>query len=322
MHPRTSVGRALAAIVFSLFGASMSLANHGPGTSGGASATVSGETLRQGKFDLTLREDYTQFENVRGHEAERRAVQSGEFDALRRSYLTGLSLSYGVLDDLQVGASIGYYAGEHFIDAEVEDGQAESSSADPTGLTDLTLNVKYRFLRGRVGNVSVIGGIILPTGRDNVRLGNGEPLEPSSQPGTGAFGYQVGLAYSRFLTPRITTDASAVYTIRTPHDGFEVGDRVDLGIALAYRLTGNIRRYPNWSVFGEANAVWLGKDEADGEKNPNSGGWTVYLTPGVRVRFTENLALTVAPSFPIVQELNGEQVETGFKLAVALSFSF
>jgi hypothetical protein len=314
--------RAIAAAMIVSACAATTFANHGPGTSGGASSTVAGETLRQGKFDLTLREDYTQFEDISRAEAERRALRSEEFDALDRSYLTSLSLAYGVLDDLQLGATIGYYAGDNFVDAEVEDGEAESSSADPTGFTDLTLNVKYRFLRGWPGNVSVIGGVILPTGKDDVTLGNGESLEPSSQPGTGAFGYQVGLAYSRFLTSRITTDASAVYTIRTPHDGFEVGDRVDLGVALAYRITQNIRNYPNWSVFSEINGVWLGKDEDDGEKNPNSGGWTVYLTPGARVRFTENLALTVAPSFPILQELNGEQVESRFKLAVALSFSF
>jgi len=155
-----------------------------------------------------------------------------------------------------------------------------------------------------------------------VRLSNGEPLEPSSQPGTGVWAYQVGAAYSRFLTPRITTDASALYTIRTPHDGFEVGDRIDLGVALAYRLTESIKAFPNYSVFGEANAIWLGKDEDGGEENPNSGGWTLYLTPGARVRFNENVAVTVAPSFPVLQDLNGEQIESRLKLAVMLSFSF
>ena len=44
--------------------ASPVFANHGPGTSGGGSATASGETLKQGHFELSLREDYTQFENV------------------------------------------------------------------------------------------------------------------------------------------------------------------------------------------------------------------------------------------------------------------
>src|SRR3954471_16583819 len=72
------------------------LANHGPGTSGGGSYTVSGETLKPGKFDLTIREDYTRFEDISRAEAERRAARSGEFDALEDAYLTSVGLSYGV----------------------------------------------------------------------------------------------------------------------------------------------------------------------------------------------------------------------------------
>jgi hypothetical protein len=297
-------------------------ANHGPGTSGGGSATVSGETLAQGKWDLSLRYDYTNFQNISRAGAERRAVGSGEFDAVQESHLATFGLAYGITDDLQVGASIGYYKANGFIDAEAGDDGVESATTDPDGLTDLALTLKYRLLQGRPGNLSVIGGVIAPTGRDDVALGNGESLEPSSQPGTGAWAYQFGLAYSRYLTPRITADASGVYTLRTEHDGFAVGDRLDLGVAVAYRLTESVKQFPNVSLFGEVNAVHLGKDEADGETNDNSGGWTVYLTPGARVRLNETFALTVAPSFPVVQEQNGEQIESRFKLAATLSVSF
>lgn len=321
--PLRIITLALFACAIALFTGGRLFANHGPGTSGGASATASGETLIQGRFELSLREDFTQFEHVSRAGAERRALDAGEFDAIERSYLTSASLAFGLTDDFQLSAQIGYYAGENFLDAESEDGiDVESSSANPNGPTDLSLGVKYRVLEGRPGNLSVIAGVIAPTGRDDVRLASGERLEPSSQPGTGAWSYQIGLAYSRFLTSRVTTDASAIYTIRTPHDGFEVGDRVDLGVAVAYRLIESIRSFPNYSAFAEVNAVWLGKDEASGEVNRNSGGWTVYLTPGGRVRFNENLSLTIAPSFPVVQELNGEQIESRFKLAVTLSVSF
>lgn len=310
-------------VVLNLMIASFSFANHGPGTSGGGSSTASGETLKPGAFDLSLRVDYTKFEDISRSEAERRAIKSDEFDALDHAIVTTVSLSYGIIENLQVGAQIGYYSGSNFIDAEADGvGGAESSTADPSGITDLGLTVKYRFLQGAPGNVAIIGGLILPTGRDDVRLKNGELLEPSSQPGTGAVAYQIGLAYSRFLTSRITVDGSAIYTIRTKHNDFEVGDRLDLGVALAYRLTESIRSFPNWSVFGEVNAVWLGKDNDDGEINPNSGGWTMYLTPGLRVRLNEHLAFTVAPSIPVLQELNGEQIESQFKLAASMDFSF
>lgn len=316
-------------IALSVFAVSISVpcnsfANHGPGTSGGGSSTASGETLKPGSFDLDLRVDYTKFENISRRGAERQALQSGEFDALDDATITSVGLSYGLIENLQIGAQLGYYWGQNFIDAESEDGlTAESDTVDPEGLTDLAITGKFRFLQGKPGNVSVIGGVVLPTGRDDVRLQESAALlEPSSQPGTGAVAYQIGLAYSRFLTSRITIDASAIYTIRTEHHGFEVGDRADLGIAIAYRLTPSIRSFPNYSVFLETTGVWLGKDKEDGESNPNSGGWTAYITPGARVRINENVALTVAPSFPVLQELNGDQIESSFKLAATLGISF
>jgi hypothetical protein len=308
-----------------LFFISTAFANHGPGTSGGGSSTISGETLKQGQFSLDLRFDYTEFEHISRAEAERRALESGGFDALRRAFVYTGTLSYGLLDDLQLSATLGYYHGEGFIDAERsedEPGVAESDIADPEGLTDLFLNVKYRLLKGRPGNLAIIGGIKIPVGRDDVKLDNAESLEASSQPGTGAYDYQFGLGYSRFLTSHVTIDTGAIYTLRTRHDGFKVGDRFDAGMALAYRLTESIRSFPQWSLFGEATYVWLGKDHDEaGGINNNSGGNALYLTPGVRVRFNEQASLTVAPSFPVWQDLNGDQIESQFKLAVTFSYS-
>jgi hypothetical protein len=299
------------------------VANHGPGTSGGGSSTASGETLKKGMFDLSLREDYTEFQNISQAEAEQRAAESGGFDAIKRSFIESFTIAYGITDDFQLSGTIGYYNGVDFIDAErTETGDVESGTANPAGLTDLVVNAKYRLLKGAPGNLSLIGGGIFPFGDDNVRLNTGEILEPSSQPGSGQWGFQVGLAYSRFLTSHLTIDASCIYTQHLEHDDFKVGDRVDAGVALAYRLTESIKTFPNFSAFGEITDVWLGQDKNDGEINPNSGGNTIYLTPGARVRFNQNMALTVAPSFPIVQNLLGDQIESRFKLALTFSFSF
>jgi hypothetical protein len=297
-------------------------ANHGPGTSGGGSATISGETLKAGTFDVSLRIDGTWFENVSRAEAEQRASKSGEFDALDRSFLYSIGLAHGVTDDFQIGATIGYYTGFNFIDAESDGTNTESSTADPKGITDLVVTGKYRFLQGPEGNLSAIAGVSFPTGRDNEKLDNGERLEPSSQPGTGAFGFPFGLAYSRFLTTNLTMDASALYTARLTHNEFKVGDRFDAGIAAAYRLNESIKDFPQYSVFTEFNMVWLGKDEQNEVHNPNSGGTTIYVTPGTRVRFNDAIALTLAVSVPISQNLNGDQIESRLKAAATLSWSF
>ena len=323
------VSAALIVSVFVLLLAPAARANHGPGTSGGGAGTLSGETLRRGAFELTARLDYTDFEHISRRRAEQLAAASGEehghFDTLNHSYLGTVSLEYGVTDDLTVGGQIGYYGADDFVAAHVhEDGGTGSHTGDIEGLTDLWLTAKYRLPRDltRPGHLAVVGGVKAPVGDDDATLGGGEPVEPSSQPGTGAWDFQAGLAYSRYLTPRITLDASAIYTFRTEHDDFKVGDRLDAGLALNYRLTESIRRFPQYSVFGEALLVHLAKDEEDGGKEENSGGTTVYLSPGFRVRLDPKLAFTVAPQFPVLQDLNGEQVEARFKLAAALTFSF
>jgi hypothetical protein len=296
--------------------------NHGPGTSGGGSTTSSGETLRQGRWSIELRSDWTEFEDVSVAEAEATAISSDEFDALGRSWVNSLGVSYGLTDDLQLGVLLGYYAGDDFIDAEADGlGGAESATADPRGMTDTWVSAKWRVRHGASGHVAVIAGVKLPTGKDDETLSNGEELEPSSQPGSGSFDYQAGLAFSRYLTARTTFDASGLYTIRTVHDGFEVGDRADLGLALAYRLTEDVRAPNNWSVFGELNGVWLDEDVEGDVNNENSGGETVYLTLGVRERFDEHVSLSLAPAVPLYQDTNGEQVETDWRVGLALTFS-
>jgi hypothetical protein len=297
-------------------------ANHGPGTSGGGSSTESGETLRAGKLAISFRTDITQYESVSTAEAEQKAIAQGAFDGIERTLVESVSLAYGVTDDFQVGATTGYYWGHDFIDAEADGlGGAESATADPNGLIDLWLNAKWRVMHGASGHLALIGGVKLPTGDDNEKLSNGEKLEPSSQPGTGAVDWQLGVAYSRYLSSRITLDASGVYTLRGEHDDFEVGDRFDAGLALAYRLTDDVRAFPNYSVSGELLGNWLDKDQDHGVDNDASGGTSAYLAVGFRARFNDVVSLGVAPALPIAQDLNGDQVEAKGKLAVVLALS-
>jgi hypothetical protein len=311
-------------------------ANHGPGTTGGGAQAISGETVKDGQFVFSLDHTYTNYEDVSRDEAERRAIRSGEFDAIRDAYIMSIAGVYGVTRDLQFEAQIGWYSGTGFIDASAggddEDGgharlarnqseEAESSTGSPAGLTDLSLRAKYRLLHGPQGHLAVIGGTILPVGKDDERLSDGERLEPSSQPGTGEFGILGGIAYSRYLTPRMTLDASSVVTHRFEHEDFRVGGRVDTSSGVAYRLTDIKGDSPQLSIFSEVNYIRIGRDEEAGRSNANSGGDTVYLTPGIRVRIPDAGTLALATSLPIYQGLNGDQEETDFRLLAQVAVS-
>jgi hypothetical protein len=318
---RVVVAAALLVLAFSI----VTRANHGPGASGGGSATISGETLKPGAMEFDIREDYSQFEHFDHNAAIARAIEGGgSFDALDHGFLTTIDGSVGVVQNFQLGASLGYFVGRDFISADrAPDGSIETSEAQPTGLTDLVLTGKYRVLQGQPGNLAIVGGVIFPTGRSDVHLVNGESLSPTDQPGTGRWGFPIGVAYSRFLTSHLTVDASVLYTFRLQRDDFRVGNRFDVGLALAYRITESIKQFPQFSVFAELNSVYLYRDRSDEEGyDPNSGGETIYITPGGRVRFGPHTALTLAPSFPVYQRLNGNQGKVDFKLAMTFSLSF
>jgi hypothetical protein len=318
----SSLSAPLLLVTFVLVAGSFTLANHGPGASGGGAATISGETLKPGHFEMELREDFSQFQSFTRSQAIERANVGGDFDALDHGFLTTVSGAYGITEDLQVGAGFGYFIGNDFESASVDNGTTSFGHANPTGFTDLIVTGKFRVLQGQPGNLAIIVGAVFPTGTDDQRLNNGEYLTPTDQPGTGRWAIPFGLGYSRFLTSQITVDASVLYTYRFEQAGFKVGDRFDAGVALAYRITKSIKSFPQFSVFAEVNNVYLTHDEDHGVRDPNSGSDTLYVTPGLRVRFNPTMALTLAPSIPVFEHLNGDQGRVDYKIAASLSIAF
>ena len=316
--------RTTAAALTLLSVTSLLRADHGPGTSGGGAATQSGETLKPGKFSIELRTDYTEFENLSSAQIDAKATKAGSFDLLDRSFLSSFGVSSGVVENFQVGLTLGYYDAVNPREAEFDAGTGETEIAtfDPDGLTDLWLTGKYRFYRGPAGSLAAFGGVKFPTGKFDVKNSAGERVEPSATAGSGSYDGMVGLAYSRFLTSRITVDTSGQYTIRSEADNFKLGDRIDGGLALAYRFTEDIQRFPQFSAFAEANVRYLFKSEEDGERDENTGGTVLFLTPGVRVGFTKNLSLTASSPLPVVQDLNGTQLKTSYKVNIGLTFTF
>jgi hypothetical protein len=299
-------------------------ADHGPGTSGGGASTQSGETLKPGKFSIEFREDYTEFDHLSRAEIEAKAAKAGSIDLLDRSFLHTVSLSYGLVENFQLGLSIGYYDAVKSREAEydADTGETEVLTFNPDGVTDLWLTGKYRFYRGPIGQFAVFGGVKFPTGRFDVKNSANERVEPSATAGSGSYDGMLGVAYSRFLTSRITLDTSFQYTLRTERDDFRLGDRIDGGLAVAYRLIEDIQKYPQVSFFAEANVRYLFKSEEDGDPDPNTGGTAFFLTPGVRVAFSPHLSFTLSSPLPVGQDLNGEQLKTSYKINGALTLSF
>lgn len=285
-------------------------ADHGPGTSGSGFTTLTAETLRAGQFASSFQFDWTEFDDLSG--------SPEGVDMLDRSFLSTVSISYGLLDNFQLGLSIGYYSAEGAREFEGGD----LVTADPDGLTDLWLTGKYRFYQGPSGKLSVIGGIKAPTGDSDVTNSEGERLEPSATAGTGAWDALLGVAYSLPISSRVNLDADALYTFRGERYDYRLGDRWDLGAAISWLVLGKDGHYPQLSIVGETTVRHISKSEADGKMDGNTGGTVLFLSPGLRVGFSKNMAASLGMQFPVVQNLNGEQLETRFRLITGISVAF
>lgn len=291
-------------------------ADHGPGTSGSGFTTLTAETLQPGQFSSSFQFDWTEFD-----------VPGGDVlgvDLIDRSFLSTLNVNYGVLDHFQLGLTYGYFAAEG--NREFEEGEhgeePELSTFDPDGFTDLWLTGKVRFYQGPLGQLALLGGIKFPTGDSTLTNSEGEPVEPSATAGTGAWDGMAGLAYTLPLNAALTLDASALYTFRGERHNYRLGDRLDAGASLAWRVCGDATTYPQVSLVAEATLRHVQESEEEGESDGSTGGAVLFLSPGVKASFSEACAASVGVQLPVVQDLNGNQVETAFRLIAGVSVSF
>jgi hypothetical protein len=298
--------------LYLVLGTVSAFADHGPGTSGGGVATQSAETLKPRQWSFNLQNDWTDFKNpsLEGKE---------EFDLIGSTSLTTLSISTGLTENFQAGLAYAYYAAEGAGEIE-HDG--ERVTFDPDGFTDLWLNAKYRLYRGPAGQFAFYGGIKAPIGETDIVTSEGDRAEPPSMPGSGAWDGMFGAAYTYALNARLTLDASVQYIVRGEHFDYQIGNRLDAGVALGWRICGDAESFPQVSLMGEALVRSMEKSESEGETLGNTGGTVLLLAPGFRIGFSKNAALSVSAQLPVMQDLNGEQVESRFRISSALTFTF
>lgn len=217
-------------------------------------------------------------------------------------------LVYGATPDLSLFTIVPYiFRDEEFTDSS----SGNRVENDDNGIGDTTFLARYtvysRDYPTGTTRFALLGGIKLPTGDDD--------LEPIT---TDSLDFPLGLVATASWGFRHEVDADLVYRINTEADDFERGD--DLVYDLAY----GFRVYP-WTLpeFGvpnfiylvaEANGIFSRRGELNGDTIDNSGGHTLFLSPGAQF-LTRRFILEVSIQLPVIQDLNGSQSETDFVLA-------
>lgn len=70
-----------------------------------------------------------------------------------------------------------------------------------------------------------------------------------------------------------------------------------------------------------ANGEWRDFEERRGIKIGNSGGHTVYLSPGVRFISGQNWNIGAAGGYAVIHDLNGDQAVPDYRFMGTLNFA-
>jgi outer membrane putative beta-barrel porin/alpha-amylase len=218
------------------------------------------------------------------------------------------------------------------------------------GFGDVTMLGQYRFHNNSQAGTSaaVLFGFKAPTGSTSQRDNFGQLFEAEFQPGSGSWDGLFGAAFTK-RSGRWAFDVSGLYyLISTGTQNTNLGDRFLFGTAVSYRLVGatgsakeielheycmqprnqlqehclyhsnhdhsDMMKTPyTLDLVLELNGEWHDKQRIAGVPDPNSGGTTVYLSPGVRVGF-DRFSGFVSVGVPVINQHNGVQSKPDYRV--------
>lgn len=242
-------------------------------------------------------------------------------DRDRRALSSISVLGYGVNQNLSLFAVVPFHDRRLRITTD-----GERRTRDAAGLGDIRLFGKYTAVRrnwtARALRLSPFAGVELPTGAsdENDRFGR---LPASVQLGSGSFDPFGGIT-ATYQTLDYQIDAQLSYQANTEANNFEFGDVARADISGQLRLlpreiTGGVPGF----LYGvlELNLIHGGKNRDNGAVLGNSGGVTLFVTPGLQY-VTRRWVLEAAVQLPVMQNLNGTALEKSHVVRAGIRVNF
>ena len=218
-------------------------------------------------------------------------------------------LNYNLATDAVITLAVPYVIKEK----KLVDGSHQSAR----GVGDIRLFGKYRFYRDdfpRGSKQMALGfGLELPTGATN-KTKDGIKLSPPLQLGSGSVDPFFNLA-AGWITAFHSVEGGMQFKYNSTHDGFRFGPVLRYDVSYSYSI------YPAWPVpNAQLNFLLEFNGEhrepsADGSgKINNSGGDTIFISPGIQYILLDNALLEASFQYPVVDQENGKQLSQDYRV--------
>jgi hypothetical protein len=171
---------------------------------------------------------------------------------------------------------------------------------------------------GRRAWVSAQVGVKTPWGQDDLTGPDGVRLDQHAQPGTGSTDAFAGLGGFYLVDVSSSLFGSAQYRWTGSNEyGYRYGRIFLANFGYERKLGRTVD-----AVF-ELNYRWAGEDTVDssGEKDPDTGGAILYVTPRVLVNLGGGFVARASVLIPTFKNLNGFQTENAI-VSAGLTYSF
>jgi len=209
--------------------------------------------------------------------------------------------------------------------------EREDITGGATAPGDVSLLGRYTlYSRHTLDSTLLLAGVLgvkLATGDTNRRADQGEYLDAHLQPGTGStdllLGASVSYALGRYT---ISTNLLAAF----PGKG-ETGDESHrFGDSINYDVTGKFRVTP--AVIGATsdaffislgvNGEYRDREKLDGTTESDTGGHTIYITPGVQYQISAHWIFEAAYLHAVYHHMNETQLGENYKLYGSATYLF
>ncbi len=260
---------------------------------------------------LDLRYEYIKQERLQNG---RTRVGTGEFprdhdevSTLNRNYVGTLDHSFNA--NWGVNVTLPIVNREHHHIQNNDDGTQTPESWKFTELGDARVLGRYQFTPAEspehtLGQWGLYFGAKLPTGSHNVKNEEGELAERTLQPGTGTTDALFG-AFTRRALPLKDLSWFAQTLVQFPlntRDDYKPGRRLSIDTGLRYEKSERL------ALLLQANALFRGRDSGAQAEPEDSGGKSLWVSPGVSYALTKNIQAYGFVQLPLYQYVNGVQL--------------
>ena len=196
-------------------------------------------------------------------------------------------------------------------------GEPTPESWNFTDLGDARIVARYRFAATDAGSTGVQFGLVLPTGPTNVTNAESVEAERSLQPGTGATSGVLGL-YTNYAAQNgslwfAQLQFQGAMAIK---DDYRPGNQLLLTGGVSWPVTDSV------ALLGQINALWRGRDSGANAEPEESGGRSMFVSPGVSYTVSPSVQLYAFAQLPVYRYVNGTQLAVNWAAVGGVTYRF